>query len=168
MCWPIQADITRVVTFQIARELSVRAYPEIGVPEAHHDISHHGDEPGTMAEGTQINAYHMRCSRTSSRSWRPRPTATARCSITRCCCTARRWATATCTAPHNLPIVARRRRLRTAQGRPSRQGDVDTPMMNLGLTLLDKVGVHARQDRRQHRDGSRTSNVAQTFRSGNR
>ena len=41
-----QADITRVATFQIARELSHRSYTELGVPEAHHDISHHGNRAG--------------------------------------------------------------------------------------------------------------------------
>ena len=40
-----QADITRIVTFQIARESSKRSYPEIGVPNPHHPLSHLGDNP---------------------------------------------------------------------------------------------------------------------------
>ena len=41
-----QADITRVITFQLTRELSNRTYPEIGVSDAHHPTSHHGNDPG--------------------------------------------------------------------------------------------------------------------------
>src|SRR5262249_7162627 len=43
-----RTDMTRVVTYQIAREISTRSYPEIGVPEAHHEISHHGNQPEKM------------------------------------------------------------------------------------------------------------------------
>ena len=50
-----QSDITRVVTFQIGRELSLRSYPEIGVPEAHHEVSHHGERPRSDGECTRIN-----------------------------------------------------------------------------------------------------------------
>ena len=44
-----RTDATRVVSFQFARELSLRSYPEIGVPEAHHDVSHHGNDPAKVA-----------------------------------------------------------------------------------------------------------------------
>src|SRR5205814_5559448 len=40
-----QSDITRVVTFQVSREQSQRTYPFIGVPNGHHEISHHMDQP---------------------------------------------------------------------------------------------------------------------------
>ena len=41
----MQADVTRIITFQLAREVSLRTYPEIGVPDAHHPTSHHGGDP---------------------------------------------------------------------------------------------------------------------------
>ena len=41
----LQADLTRVITFQMAREASTRTYPQIGVPEPHHPVSHHVDDP---------------------------------------------------------------------------------------------------------------------------
>jgi BMFP domain-containing protein YqiC len=53
-----EADLTRVVTFMMARELSQRTYPQIGVPEQHHAVSHHGNDPGTIAKVAKINAYH--------------------------------------------------------------------------------------------------------------
>jgi hypothetical protein len=54
----LQADITRVITFQLARETSTRTYPEIGVPEAHHPVSHHAGISDKMAKLAKINAYH--------------------------------------------------------------------------------------------------------------
>src|SRR6185503_66878 len=46
----LQADITRVITFQLAREASTRTYPQIGVAEAHHPVSHHQEEPEKLAK----------------------------------------------------------------------------------------------------------------------
>lgn len=54
-----QADITRVGTFMLGRELSNRTYPEIGVTDAHHMLSHHGGDPEKQARIQRINAYHM-------------------------------------------------------------------------------------------------------------
>jgi hypothetical protein len=52
-------DITRVSTFLLARELSGRAYPNIGVLEAHHGLSHHGNDPDKIEKLAKINAYHV-------------------------------------------------------------------------------------------------------------
>jgi hypothetical protein len=54
-----QSDITRVVTFMLGREFSGRAYPEAGVPDAHHPTSHHQNDPAQLAKLLKINAYHM-------------------------------------------------------------------------------------------------------------
>jgi hypothetical protein len=54
-----QADITRVVTFQLTREQSNRTYPEIGVPDAHHPTSHHGNDPEKLLKISKINTYHV-------------------------------------------------------------------------------------------------------------
>src|SRR5262249_19012306 len=55
----LQADVTRVTTFQLARETSTRTYPEIGVPDAHHPTSHHTNSPDKLAKLAKINAYHV-------------------------------------------------------------------------------------------------------------
>lgn len=55
----LQTDITRVATFMLAREGGVRPYPECGVPEAHHSISHHGNKPELVEKITKIQCYHM-------------------------------------------------------------------------------------------------------------
>ena len=55
----MQGDITRVITFQLARETSNRTYPEIGVPDPHHPLSHHGNDPDKIARMAKINAFHV-------------------------------------------------------------------------------------------------------------
>jgi hypothetical protein len=55
----LQADITRIITFQLAREASTRTYPQIGVPEPHHPVSHHTNDPEKLAKLAKINAYHV-------------------------------------------------------------------------------------------------------------
>ena len=55
----LQGDVTRVTTFQLARETSTRTYPEIGVPEAHHPLTHNNGNAEMMAKVAQINAYHV-------------------------------------------------------------------------------------------------------------
>jgi hypothetical protein len=54
-----QGDVTRVMTFQLAREASTRTYPEIGVPDPHHPVSHHANDPAKLEQLAKINAYHM-------------------------------------------------------------------------------------------------------------
>ena len=54
-----RGDVTRVVTFQLARESSNRTYPEIGVPDPHHPISHHGNDPEKLAMLAKINQFHV-------------------------------------------------------------------------------------------------------------
>src|SRR5690348_15191773 len=54
-----QANITRVVTFQLTREESNRTYPEIGVADPHHPTSHHGNDPEKLAKLAKINTFHM-------------------------------------------------------------------------------------------------------------
>jgi hypothetical protein len=55
----LQSDMTRVTTFMVGRELSARSYPEIGVPDAHHAMSHHGGDPEKLAKLSKINTFHM-------------------------------------------------------------------------------------------------------------
>ncbi len=55
----LQADVTRVITFQLARETSTRTYPEIGVPDPHHPLTHHNYNPEKMAKVAKINEFHV-------------------------------------------------------------------------------------------------------------
>jgi hypothetical protein len=53
-----QSDLTRVISFMIGKEQSARPYPQIGVPEAHHPLSHHDNVPEIIAHMSKINRYH--------------------------------------------------------------------------------------------------------------
>src|SRR3954454_20296838 len=55
-----QADLTRVVTFMMTREGTSRAYREIGIPDGHHPCTHHQGKPDLMEKVTQINEYHTK------------------------------------------------------------------------------------------------------------
>ncbi len=54
-----QADLTRVSTMMIGRESSIRSYDQIGIPESHHQLSHHRNDPATLAKLTRIQTYHI-------------------------------------------------------------------------------------------------------------
>ena len=54
----LQSDLTRVISFMIGKEQSARPYPQIGVPEAHHPLSHHDNVPELVARMSKINRYH--------------------------------------------------------------------------------------------------------------
>ncbi len=54
-----QGDVTRVITFQLARETSTRTYPEIGVPDPHHPLTHNGGSAEKLEQVAKINAFHV-------------------------------------------------------------------------------------------------------------
>src|SRR5262249_47563064 len=55
-----QSDLTRVVTFMIGREQSGQTFPDFGIPDAHHAISHHGNDPAKLAKLVVVNTYHIK------------------------------------------------------------------------------------------------------------
>jgi hypothetical protein len=55
----LQADITRIMTIMLAREGSNRPYREIGVPDGHHNLTHHRGDQEWIEKIRQINAYHV-------------------------------------------------------------------------------------------------------------
>jgi hypothetical protein len=55
----LQADLTRVVTFMMGREGSLQAYPEIGVPDSHHPLTHHRGQADLVERVTKINVFHV-------------------------------------------------------------------------------------------------------------
>ncbi len=54
-----QSDLTRVITFMYGREQTGRPYPQIGVPEPHHPITHHQADPVKMEKCTRIQRHHV-------------------------------------------------------------------------------------------------------------
>ncbi len=56
----LRTDSTRILTFMMANEGSNRGYPEIGAPESHHDLSHHGKSEDKQAKLRKINEFHLK------------------------------------------------------------------------------------------------------------
>ena len=54
----LQTDLTRVITFMMSKEQSARPYPQIGVPDAHHPLSHHNNDPALIERMSKINIHH--------------------------------------------------------------------------------------------------------------
>jgi hypothetical protein len=54
-----QADVTRVFTMIFARELSSRTFTHIGVPDQHHPVSHHRNDPDLIVKKAKIDTYHV-------------------------------------------------------------------------------------------------------------
>jgi hypothetical protein len=136
-----QADITRVVSLQIARELSTRSYPEIGVAESHHDVSHHGNNPDKVEKKTRIDTYHMQFFARLVERMRSTPDGDGSLLDHSILLAGAGMGDGNEHSPHNLPVVLVGGGCGQLQGGRHVKYPLDTPMMNLGLSLLDKVGL---------------------------
>ena len=63
-----QTNEEEIATMMVGRESSIRSYDQIGIPESHHQLSHHRNDPATLAKLTKIQTYHTRCFCASTRS----------------------------------------------------------------------------------------------------
>jgi hypothetical protein len=136
-----QADITRVVNFQVAREQSVRTYPQIGVPGAHHDMSHHQRNPERIAANTKINIHQMSFFAKFVESLRNTPDGDGTLLDHVVLMYGAGLGDGDLHEPHNLPTVVVGGGGGKLRGGRHIQAKYDTPLMNLGVSLLDLVGV---------------------------
>ena len=84
MALAFQTDMTRVITVLLGIEQSPRNYPEIGITEGHHGLTHHQGDKDKIEKVTQINEYpHQAVHLPARQAEVDRGTATARCSTTR-------------------------------------------------------------------------------------
>ena len=135
----MQADITRVASFMIGREVSGRSYPEIGVPDAHHPLSHHGRDPEKIAKLTKINVLHME--QVAYYLKRMSETKEGEASLLDHTLV---LAGASLSDPNDhdhrgLPTIVAGGLIK---GNRHVIADKDTPMANLMLSLMDRLGVH--------------------------
>ncbi len=137
-----QADVTRVVAFQISRELSGRAYPWIGVPDGHHTVSHHQLDPEKIAKATKINAYHMSLYARLIEKMKNTPDGDGTLLDHSLLMYGTGMGDSDHHTPVNLPVVLAGGARGQLEGNRHLVYPVDTPAMNLGVTLLDKLGVH--------------------------
>jgi len=137
-----QADITRVSTFQMGREISLRAYTEVGVSEAHHDISHHGERPEAMEKCTRINEFQLGLYAHLVDRMAATPDGDGSLLDHSMMLFGASMGNSNVHTPHNLPIALIGGACGQLRGNRLVKAPFDTPFMNLGLSLLDKVGVN--------------------------
>jgi hypothetical protein len=135
----LQGDVTRVITFQLARETSTRTYPEIGVAEPHHPLTHNGGDLEKLAKVAKINAFHVSLFANFLEKLKSIPDGDG----TLLDHTTYLYGSGMCNADKhdhtNLPILVAGGS-RTPGGRHIRY-EKATPLANLHLTLLDRAGV---------------------------
>jgi len=136
-----QGDITRVTTFQIARETSNRTYPEIGVPDPHHPLSHHGDDPNKIARMAKINAFHVSLFAEYLEKLQNTPEGNGSLLDNVLLLYGSGIGNPNVHNHTNLPIILAGGAAGGMKGNRHIRYDKPTPLANLHLTLLHKVGV---------------------------
>jgi hypothetical protein len=137
-----QSDMTRVVTFLLSREQSGLTYPQIGVSDAHHALTHHSGNTELIAKVAKINAYHVSLFADYVSKLTATPDGEGSLLDNMVILYGASMSDGNRHDPHNLPIV-----LvggcggQLKGGRHIRYSRGTTPLMNLHLTLFDKLGV---------------------------
>ena len=138
----LQADLTRVITFQLARETSTRTYPQIGVPEPHHPISHHTNDPEKLAKLAKINGHHVSLFAYLVERLKATPDGDGSLLDHSMYMLGSGMGNPDVHDHTNLPIVLAGGGAGTLKGGRHIKYAQPTPLANLHLTLLEKVGVH--------------------------
>lgn len=137
----MQADVTRVMTFQLARETSTRTYPEIGVSDPHHPLTHNGGDAEKLAKVAKINAFHVSLFAYYLERLKATPDGDGSLLDHAVVLYGSGMGNADVHDHVNLPIlVAGGGAGRLRGGRHIRYSE-PAPLANLHLTLLEKVGV---------------------------
>ncbi len=136
-----ETDLTRVTTFMLGREITGRTYAEIGVPDAHHPISHHQKDPAKLAKLTKINQYHVQLFAQFLERLAATPDGEGTLLDHAMIVYGAGMADSNTHGSENLPILL-------AGGGAGTGGHhvrypSDTPLANLHLSLLDRLGVPA-------------------------
>ena len=137
-----QADITRVITFQLTRELTNRTYPEIGVPDAHHPTSHHGNDPEKLAKIARINAFHVSLFSEFVQKLKTTPDGDGTLLDNTVYLYGSGMGNSSLHDHVNLPILVAGGAAVGMKGGRHIRYEKGTSLANLHVTLLDKVGVH--------------------------
>src|SRR5262245_29341270 len=136
-----QSDITRVVTFQLSRELSNRTYPEIGVPDAHHPTSHHGNDPEKIAKCAKISTFHASLFAQFLEKMKATPDGDGSLLDHTVCLYGSGMGNPSLHDHENLPILVAGGAACGMKGGRHITYQKGTPLANLHVTLLDRVGV---------------------------
>ncbi len=138
----MQGDVTRVISFQLAREASTRVYPEAGVTDPHHPLTHHSGDPEKMARVAKINAYHVSLFAYFLGKLKATKEGNGSLLDNSLLLCGSGMGNPDVHDHVNLPIVVAGGAAGNLKGGRHIKYDQPTPLANLHLTLLDKVGVH--------------------------
>lgn len=136
-----QADIARVSTFMMARENISRSYPEIGLPEAHHSISHHGNNPEKMKAFSKLNTYHVDTLSYFVRKLKAIPDGDGTLLDHSVVLYGSGMSDGNVHNNYNVPVVVVGGRDLHLKGNRHLRYPKGTPLANLSLTLMAKFGV---------------------------
>ena len=137
-----QTDVTRVFTFLWGREIVGRPYPEIGVPETHHGVSHHQNDPEKLAQLAKINTYHVELLVQFLQKLQSTPDGDGSLLDHVQLLYGAGLSNPQVHSHLDLPLVLVGRAGRHVAGHHL-VCPTDTPMMNLLLAMMENVGVHA-------------------------
>ena len=138
----LQGDVTRVITFQLARETSNRTYPEIGVPDPHHPLSHHGNDPAKIERMSKINAFHVSLFAEFLGKLKATPEGNGTLLDHSLYLYGSGIGNPNIHDHTNLPILVAGGSATGMKGNRHIKYAKPVPLANLHLTLLDKAGVH--------------------------
>lgn len=137
----LQGDITRVVTFQLARETSNRTYPMIGVTDPHHPLTHHGNDADKIAKVAKINQFHVSLFAEFLQKLHDTPEGDGSLLDHVLYLYGSGMGNPNVHDHTNLPIIVAGGAAGNMRGGRHLKFQQATPLANLHLTLLDKVGV---------------------------
>jgi len=137
----LQGDITRVITFQLARETSNRSYTEIGISEPHHPLTHHGNDPSKIEKVAKINRFHVSLFAEFLEKLDGTPEGQGSLLDHVLYLYGSGMGNPNVHDHVNLPIIVAGGAAGRMRGGRHIQHKEPTPLANLHLTLLDKVGV---------------------------
>ena len=138
-----QSDLTRVTTFMMGHELSGRTYPEIGVPDSHHPVSHHQNDPEMIEKNVKINSFHVSLFSDYVEQLRGTPDGDGSLLDHMVLLYGGGMGDGNRHEPANLPILLLGGEGVLKRGRHIRYAD--TPLSNLLVTLLDALNVPLKQ-----------------------
>jgi Protein of unknown function (DUF1552) len=137
-----QGDVTRVITFQLARETSNRTYPEVGVSDPHHPLTHHGNDPEKIAKMAKINQFHVSLFAEFLGKLKATQDGNGALLDHSVYLYGSGMGNPNVHDHTNLPILVAGGAARGMKGGRHLKYSKPTPLANLHLTLLDKAGVH--------------------------
>jgi hypothetical protein len=136
-----QGDITRITTFQLARETSNRVYPETGVTDPHHPLSHHGNDPRKIERMSKINAFHVSLFAEFLEKMKATPDGNGSLLDHSLFLYGSGMGNPNVHDHQNLPVIVAGGAAGGVKGGRHLHFDEPTALANLHLTLLDRAGV---------------------------